>query len=221
MNIVHKVKKKTGGRVKATVFEKIRAQEKEGRRKAISAIAEGLLTKKGIDGVTIRNVAEAAGLSTGAIYMYFKNKEELFISILVEHLKNLEQNLVKSMTLGDPAAIFRSMSNDYKTYYLKIGKFIDLFGLMTAAGKGDSNIDKEIMQALRDQLAEIFKCIGNMLGRPEIKKILKGVPPERAVPVLWSMITGLSHVALPSPRASEGGFNFDQVLEDMMKIITG
>ena len=205
--------------MKTTVFDQIRAQEKEGRRQAISAIAEKLLAEKGIAGVTIRNVSEAAGLSTGAIYMYFKNKEEIFVHILATHLKKLEQDLKKSMVHKNLADILRSMAEHYKGYYLKIGKYVDLVDLLADDGKGKATISDDLMQTLHNQVVSIFGWLEEQMAQPEIAKRLKGIPPKRVVPVLWSMVTGLSHITLPSARSREGGFDFDQTLEDMMTII--
>lgn len=205
--------------MKKTVFGQIRAQEKEGRRRALSAIAEELLEKDGISGVTIKNLSQAAGLSTGAIYMYFKNKEEIFVHILADHLKNLELAFEKSMMKKKLPAIFQSMAEDYKSYYLKIGKYIDLFDVLAEAGSGNGAVGDDLMQTLRNRLDSIFKLVEGLLSRPEIKGFLKGVPPNRGVPVLWSIIAGLSHITLPSPRAREGGFDFSQTLEDMMTIL--
>ncbi len=205
--------------MKTTVFNQIRAQEKESRRQVISALAEEILAQKGITGVTIRDVAEAAGLSTGAIYMYFKNKEEIFVHILANGLQKLEQDLKKSMVHENLPDILRSMAEHYKTYYLKIGKYIDLVELLTEDGEGTTKVEADLMQTLRDQLASIFEWLEKQMAQPEIARQLKGVPPKRVVPVLWSMVTGLSHITLPSPRSREGGFDFDQTLEDMMTII--
>ncbi len=205
--------------MKATVFDQIRAQEKESRRQAISAIAENLLAEKGLAGVTIRNVAEAAGLSTGAIYMYFRNKEEMFVHILVNNLKTLEQNLKTSMTSQNLPDILRSMAEHYKAYYMKIGKYIDLVDLLASNGDDKATISADLMQTLHNQVISIFKWLEEQMVRPEIAKRLKGIPPKRVVPVLWCMITGLSHITLPSARSREGGFDFDQTLEDMVAII--
>lgn len=207
--------------MKATIFDQIRAQEKEGRRQAISALAEEILAQKGITGVTIRDVAEAAGLSTGAIYMYFRNKEEIFVHILANGLQKLEQDLKKSMVHQDLPDILRAMAGHYKAYYLKIGKYVDLVELLTDDGEGTTKVDTDLMQTLRDQLGSIFRWLEEQMAQPEIAGRLKGVPPNRVVPVLWSMVTGLSHITLPSPRSREGGFDFDQTLEDMMTIIMG
>jgi hypothetical protein len=92
--------------------------------------------------------------------------------------------------------------------------------LVAEAGNGKATIEAELMQTLRSQLTSIFGRLEELLARPEMAGFLKGVPPKRGVPVLWSMITGLSHIALPSPRSREGGFDFSQTLDDMMTIIT-
>ena len=207
--------------MKRTVFDQIRAQEKDSRRQVISALAEEILAEKGIAGVTIRNVAEAAGLSTGAIYMYFRNKEEIFVHILSGSLQKLEQDLKKSMAHENLTDILRSMARHYKAYYLKIGKYIDLVELLTDDGKGTATVDNDLMQTLRDQLTSIFRGLEEQMARPGIKHRLKGVPPERVVPVLWSMVSGLCHITLPSPRSREGGFDFDQTLEDMIAMFMG
>ena len=70
-------------------FRELRKSQKGDRRQAVTDTAEEILTAKGIDAVTIRSVARAAGLSVGSIYVYFKNKEELLLSILLKHLTAL------------------------------------------------------------------------------------------------------------------------------------
>lgn len=205
----------------ATAFDKIREKEKENRRRAIAGLAEQILQDQGMEAVTIRKVAQAAGLSTGAIYMYFKNKEELFIHLLLENLDILEKNLEKSMGLSGAATVFSAMANDYKAYYLRFGKYIDFFTLIQEKESGDDMLDPTLMDSIRSKLLGLLARLGTMLDRPDMKPLLKGVPPDRAVPVLWSVITGLAHVTLPSPRSREAGFDFDRVLEDAMVIMLG
>lgn len=201
----------------ATAFDALRAKERDVRRRTIARIAEDILQKQGLDAVTIRNVARAAGLSTGAIYMYFQNKEEIFIHLLIENLKALEKDFKKSMQLSEPARAFASMAGDYRKYYLRFGKFIDLFSLIPE--KQPPDVDASLMEELRERLFGILGQVEAMLGAPGMQKALKGVPPKRAVPVLWSLITGLAHVTLPSARSQESGFDFSQVLEDCLRIM--
>ncbi len=49
----------------------------EARRQSILAAATKLFTQKGISAATMAEIADEAGISPGAIYRYFENKEEL------------------------------------------------------------------------------------------------------------------------------------------------
>ncbi|VAW22334.1 hypothetical protein MNBD_BACTEROID01-2835 [hydrothermal vent metagenome] len=52
------------------------------RQKEIVEAALKLITKKGIQGVTIKNLAKEIGITEPAIYRHFKSKTEILLSIL-------------------------------------------------------------------------------------------------------------------------------------------
>ncbi len=51
-------------------------------RKKIIAAAMDVFSGKGYAKACIREIAEAAGISIGGVYLYFRNKEELYLSLL-------------------------------------------------------------------------------------------------------------------------------------------
>jgi len=51
-------------------------------RKKIIAAAIDVFSGKGYAKASIREIAEAAGISIGGVYLYFRNKEELYLSLL-------------------------------------------------------------------------------------------------------------------------------------------
>ena len=51
-------------------------------REKIFRTAEALFIERGYDGVSIKHVAENAGVTKGHIYYYFKNKQALFDMVL-------------------------------------------------------------------------------------------------------------------------------------------
>lgn len=57
----------------------------EGEARIIEA-AKRVISKNGITGATMRGIAEEAGLSTGAIYHYYKSKEEVLYDVMDESL---------------------------------------------------------------------------------------------------------------------------------------
>lgn len=59
-----------------------RALAKQRTREKILASAKSLFTEKGYEGATIRDIAAAAGMSTGAVFASFTDKSDLFNEII-------------------------------------------------------------------------------------------------------------------------------------------
>jgi AcrR family transcriptional regulator len=58
-----------------------RALAKRRTREKILAAAKALFAERGYEGATIRDIAKAAGMSTGAVFASFTDKSDLFIDI--------------------------------------------------------------------------------------------------------------------------------------------
>lgn len=61
-----------------------RLREKEHRYNTVLKAAETLFAKKGYHRTSIEEIADLAEVSTGAVYFYFKNKEDLLIKLMHE-----------------------------------------------------------------------------------------------------------------------------------------
>lgn len=55
----------------------------ENRNKIVTAAIE-LIKKEGINSITVRSVCNEAGIATGTFYYYFKNKDDLLLSFIME-----------------------------------------------------------------------------------------------------------------------------------------
>lgn len=204
--------------MKKKTIPELRAEEKQARRRHIALAAEEILQKEGVEAVTVRNVARAVGLSTGSIYMYFGNKEEIFLELLVERLGEIRDKFAAIPPVSDPAAALTSMALLYRDYYLALGRHVDVFRHLSIRGKSIPEISPELYQGLSRVLSDTLAAVGRILAEPAFAPALAGVGPERAVPVLWSVITGLAAVSLNGARAEEAGISFDQVLKDTIRI---
>ena len=56
-------------------------------------IAEGLFTEQGYKSVSIRDIAQACGVTNAALYYHFENKEALFAEVLENHVKRLSDHM--------------------------------------------------------------------------------------------------------------------------------
>lgn len=61
----------------------------DGRRRDILRSAEKLLEASGYGGLTMRAIAEGAGVSSGTVYQYFGGKEDVFVALMGARLDAL------------------------------------------------------------------------------------------------------------------------------------
>jgi AcrR family transcriptional regulator len=62
-----------------------------GVRERILEIAARLFVARGYDGISMREIADASGMSKAGLYYHFQDKEQLFLEILKENLRFLEE----------------------------------------------------------------------------------------------------------------------------------
>lgn len=90
--------------------ERRREREKEQRRNAILRAARKEFFEKGFRSVTVDSIARRAELSKGAIYLYFKSKEEIYAQIL---LRDIDKFHERAETVLDPS---KSASDNLRQY---------------------------------------------------------------------------------------------------------
>lgn len=85
----------------------------EAKRKKIVATATKLFSRKDYHSVCLSDIAAKAGVGKGTLYVYFKSKEDLFISVRVEGYMKMYRYLQKNIDIdsGEPLA------NLYKIIY--------------------------------------------------------------------------------------------------------
>jgi AcrR family transcriptional regulator len=66
-----------------------RALAKQQTRAKVLAAARSLFSEQGYEGATIRDIASAAGMSTGAVFANFSDKSDLFREIMVTDMAAL------------------------------------------------------------------------------------------------------------------------------------
>lgn len=73
-----------------------RQREREERRVVILDAAERVFLSKGVAVATMEEIAQQAEVSKGALYLYFKSKDELYLSIVTRSLRELVVRLERA-----------------------------------------------------------------------------------------------------------------------------
>ena len=106
-----------------------RGKEKEKRRNDIIDEAERLFFSRGYENVTMDDIARETELARGTLYLYFKNKDDIYIAIAVRGLKILNGLFREGYTKGNNGiAKIKSLLlaiyefyRQYPGYYMMIG----------------------------------------------------------------------------------------------------
>ena len=95
-----------------------RALAKQQTRAKVLAAARELFSTQGYEGATIRDIAAAAGMSTGAVFANFADKSELFREIMTSDLDAvlaaMSEAAVRGRTVDD--ALLKAFSAGYAFY---------------------------------------------------------------------------------------------------------
>ena len=68
-------------------------RERERRRQQIIVAAKRVFSERGFSKTTMEDIAREAELSPGTLYLYFKNKDELYASLSLRILQYLNIRL--------------------------------------------------------------------------------------------------------------------------------
>lgn len=152
-------------------------------QKMIIDAAMRIFSVHGYEGTNMRMVANEAGISVGALYLYHKNKEELCIKLL----KGLFDDFFKRMEmaldgLDDPIEQVRT----YIETYMEMARMNRQFILAFNKEKGFTfavELKREFFHDLRTFVGRIIK---NGIG----KGVFNGPDGDEAAKVLISMLRG-------------------------------
>ena len=196
---------------------RITQQHEQQVRQRIAAAALRVFGEHGFHRATIQDVVRESGLSVGAIYTYYKSKDELFLSICDMTVEETVTALAARLPAGSTVA---------GKLALAIGFFLDTVDAFSAIGGGTSFLvhawaEAESEPAVREMLVrrrEQIVTVGRMLLQ---EGIARGELPEwidvDAVATAYSaLLDGLTLIALeegPGYRRSESERRAVSVLE--------
>jgi AcrR family transcriptional regulator len=90
-------------KVKQATMPQQANDEPVDRRSEILAIAATLFTRRGFDGVSIREIADAAGISGPSLYHHFDSKNEIYLEVHRAALGRAAKNILAAIApLTDP-----------------------------------------------------------------------------------------------------------------------
>ena len=167
-------------------------REKERRRQQIIVAAKRVFSQKGLSGTTMEDIAKESELSPGTLYLYFKNKEELYASLSLRILQFLSirvAQVVKEKGEGPSEKLDRLIEAMYEVYEFDPMVIINMFHLQSSETL--KNLSPELITEIKT-LSK--KALANMAGIFE-EGIEQGVfidrHPTALADIFWSLFSGV------------------------------
>lgn len=167
-------------------------RERERRRQQIIVAAKRVFSAKGFNKATMEDIAKEAELSPGTIYIYFKNKDELYASLSLRILKHLNIRLehVKSEKGLDHDQRIASLKEAlYDVYEFDPLILINMFHLQS------SETLKNLSPELLDEIKHLSKSSLSSMADIFEKGIREGAfidkHPYALADILWSLFSGI------------------------------
>jgi AcrR family transcriptional regulator len=138
-------------------------EDKDRRRRELLDAAHRLFRERG-DLPPVAEIARAAGLAKGTVYLYFRSKEEIFVALLEDDFSRLFETLAALIAeLPEaPGQAARRFAHAYSAAILARPDLLRLASL--ANGILEQNIPAEVMRRFKTSLANSLVDVGQQLG---------------------------------------------------------
>ncbi|MBN2179299.1 MAG: TetR/AcrR family transcriptional regulator [Deltaproteobacteria bacterium] len=167
-----------------------RKREKELRRKQILDAARALLLKRGISSTSMNRIARDAELSVGTLYIYFKNKEDLYAELQEEGLNLLYDKVKEAKERGnDPQDTLRDIAIAYLDFSEENRNYFDIINYFLSAP--EIIFPPHLKSRIDLQGKRILSLIEEVLGDIDpVRGISEGLVKRYAI-ILWSSLHGM------------------------------
>src|SRR6266705_1843520 len=100
-----------------------KARDREEMKETILQSAHQLFLDKGFEEVSIRNIAEAIEYSPATIYLYFKDKNEIFYALHGEAFKIFNSHVASIVSIQDPLERLFTLGEKYMQFAFTYPKY--------------------------------------------------------------------------------------------------
>lgn len=200
-----------------------REREKHQKRNHIIDAAERLFFSKGYNSTSMDEVAEEAEYSKGTLYLYFKDKEDLYLAINVRGLlilKDLFEKAFKEGTNGIDKVwkigdAYLDFSKEYPNYYRAMHYY--------ECTEINFNINESSAQQCEEAGQQVLGVVARAIQTGiDDGSIREDLDPMNTATVLWAHSNGI--ISIMSIRGEhlkeQHNLNIEEILQqssDMMR----
>jgi AcrR family transcriptional regulator len=132
------------------------------KKELIRDAAKRVFVEAGLQGASVREIAKAAGYTTGAIYAQYASKEEVYADILRESLTDMANALEQAAAAAEPGRRGAAALRAWYIYFRDRPAEFDL-GFYLYGGVKPAGVGKELNRELNVRLKRVYAVVADAL----------------------------------------------------------
>ena len=154
-------------------------------------VARRLFFQGAYDGTTMEKVARAAGFSKRTVYLYFKNKDDLFLTVaergIVILRKRLEEIPITELGVEDAMAsivdVYLGFAEEHPRYFRII--------FQEATSEMIRNCSEDVRERLGEHERACLGIVVSVVDKGLVEGIVTDVDPWDVATIFWGQATGI------------------------------
>jgi AcrR family transcriptional regulator len=173
-------------------IEERKEREKEHRKEEILDAAQKVFFEKGLPTATMDEIADAAELSKGTLYLYYKSKEDLYLGVMMRGMQVLYTEYeVLAASQDSPLQKIVKLSELYIDFFASNRNFFRMFHFLQMP-QFHKQVSEEMQQYCGTETRRLWDIVIAIMKQGMETGILRSdLNPIEIGIILWSSSTAL------------------------------
>jgi TetR/AcrR family transcriptional regulator, transcriptional repressor of aconitase len=176
---------------KGAILPKITDQQRDARREQILAATWQCFYRRGIHATSMEQIIREAGLSAGAVYLYFKSKEELILNAIQAQMADVQEMvtpLLEADQAADPTEFIHEITASVAGLTSRMG--IDLNSVILMCWS-EAQTNPKVKSLIRNYQKGYRKSLSKLVERWQKKGLIEPkADPDDVAKALLSLLLG-------------------------------
>jgi AcrR family transcriptional regulator len=173
------------------------------RRVRIAEALQRLITRQGMEGVSLRHVAAEAGISMGSVQHYFRSKDEMLLFAL-EHRRRLREERIRTKVLADGEPTPRRILRACLVEMLPRDERSAADWLVGVAFFNRAVADPELAKVYAEGMPELFAFFAGQIREAQSAgEVGPGADPDHEAAILWALADSQASDVLLGHRTAD------------------
>jgi AcrR family transcriptional regulator len=167
-------------------------RERERRRQQIMVAAKRVFSAKGFNKTTMEDIAKVAELSPGTLYLYFKNKDELYASLslrILQYLLIRLEHVNAEHPLSPQERIDSLKAAMYDVYEFDPLILINMFHLQSSESL--NNLTPELLSEIKELSRKAMGTISEVFREGVQSEFFIDKQPVILANIVWALFSGI------------------------------